>query len=1065
MGVVPALRLLGGLTLAPRHPVQAATPEARLAAGESRHHVQAVLALAGASRQGMPRDEVVDMLWPKSSLAAGRNRLYHTVHLARQALSTVSCDDEWVMVRQSRLLLSDRVWCDVHDIERAGLGTLSELPDDTLHTVLSLCAGDWMPQLDLGASGQTIRLRLRRTQSALLCEAVRRLRLQGDTPTLRAHLDHLLRLEPTDEPAHRELMLLDLAAGRRHAVLRSFDKIRRELALQLGLKPTAQTCSLAAQASMLLAQAEPATARVSQVSRVSSLTAAHVLVGREPLSHALVQQMSERGGIWNLTGMGGVGKSALARELAQRLQAVLPDGVVWVGLGDLSPHDTAAAACVRALGLNAYDAGSDLEVLARAVKTRPLLLVLDDLDTAADATALLAALPRVMQGRLIVTSRAPMVDAGAIEVPVPTLAIPDIADSPEQARLRSGYVLFLMRCTVTGAELHSASWQRDVVRLLHRLDGLPLAIELAAARSASMTPGEILHHVERGLHPLADGPLDLESRHRSMQSSLDWSARLLSEPTRRAYAAAAVFAGAFSRDEVSELSAAAGLMPDAMQRGVDELLAAGLLSGTTDAGRLRMLHLPRAHARALGVAQGLDNALRTARLHAIGAVLALHRLDFESPACAAGLHQVMALEEDAVALLDHALAHEPRRFVQLCAALCESWTQRNLAGSVQRWAPLAIRCAQALGDARQELLLELLLVLAWRRAGLPIEAEQRSRALPLLADRINDKPLAARAALVRSMALSGIGEEMAATSLVQNTIAALHLQPSDEGYWTLAKRLSSVLNEATVLPYLPALRARAAGSPLWPLLLGALCSHRAAIDGWSDLLLLADEIVQIGRNTGWLSCLMGGLWHRAASRVGNDQLDAAVQDYQEYLTLAHRAGWDNGVSLAHHVMGSLHMRQGRLDSARAIVGTGDGWCPPEHLHAAVLRDPLMHATILVLEGRPADAARHMQKLPLAWLQQADDNDLVAWSELAALLAARLGWDTQSQQLATDMRRLDGADDHLPVLRRFRDRHFGPGQALQRHDPDALHTVRIRLRVAVAALYARLGDATDPAAAV
>ncbi len=1045
-GTAPALRLLGGISLA----TSSSNPGPQEAARESRHHVQAVLALAGSSRHGMPRDEVVDMLWPNSSLAAGRNRLYHTVHLARQALAAVSCDDEWVVIRQSRLLLDSRVWCDVHEIERASFGTLSALPDSSLHAALSFCLGEWMPELDLGAPGQAIRQRLRLMQSALLREAVRRLRLQGDTPTLRAHLDQLLRLEPTDEPAHRDLMQLDLAAGRCHAVLRTFDKISRELTLQLGLRPTIQTRHLAEQATTTITQA-PAAPRQAM--------AAQTLVGREPLLHALVEQMRERGGIWNVTGMGGVGKTALARDVAQRLDPMLPDSVVWVRLGDLSPADTAAAACVRSLGLTAHDACSDLQLLIRALQDRPLLVVLDDLDTAADANELLAAFPRKMKSRVIAISRAPLGAADAIEVPVPTLAIPEFDDSPEQTRQNAGVILFSMRCSVSETEMNSLAWQRDVVRLLQRLDGLPLAIELAAARSSSMSPGEIVAQIERGLNPLANGPLDLELRHRSMQSSLDWSAQLLSAEARRAYPAAAVFSGSFERANISSLSAASDLTVDAMQRGVDELLAAGLLSRIANTQSLRMLHLPRSHARGLGVEQGMDYALRTARLHAVCAVFSEHRLDFESPACAAGLRQVMALEEDAVALLDHARVLEPVRFVRLCAALCESWTQRNLAGAVQRWAPLGISSAQNLGDSRQEMLLQLLLSLAWRRAGLPTEAELHSRALPLLTERVLDKPLVARAALVRAMTLASVGQGRAGQAFVESTLSALQLQPSDEGYWTLALRLPSVLNAPGILLELPALRARMAGSPLWPLLLGAVCHRRSAVDDWAELSLLADEAVAVGRSAEWIGALMSGLWQRAACRIGQDQIAAAEHDLQEYLGLARRAGWDNGVSVVRYGLASLQMRQGSLDKARALLSIKEDWSPPERHHEAALREPILYATLLVLEARSADAARFMQKLPLPWLQNADDDDLIAWSELSALLAAQQGWDQLSQQLAHDFRRLDGADDHLPIYRRFRDQNFGPGLPLLSHDTDALHTVRTRLRVAVTALHMRLSEIT------
>jgi DNA-binding SARP family transcriptional activator len=216
------LRFLGGLQLEGQH----RGPESGY---ETRHHVRAVLALAGASQQGIGRDELVDALWPGSSAAAGRNRLYHTVHLARQALAEVSWDDEWLAVRAGRVQLDERVWCDVRQLEQAIDRGTARLGPGPLHELLPLCANDWMPGLEIGALGQVIRARVRRHQSDLLREAITRQGNEGDTPTHRALLQSLLRLEATDEWAHRQLMRLDLAAGRRHAVLRTFEKLGREL--------------------------------------------------------------------------------------------------------------------------------------------------------------------------------------------------------------------------------------------------------------------------------------------------------------------------------------------------------------------------------------------------------------------------------------------------------------------------------------------------------------------------------------------------------------------------------------------------------------------------------------------------------------------------------------------------------------------------------------------------------------------------------------------------------------------------------------------------------------------
>jgi DNA-binding SARP family transcriptional activator len=107
-----SVRLLGGLRLA-------GVREGDATGYESRHHVRAVLALAGSSSHGMLRDEMVELLWPNSRAEAARNRLYHTVHLARQALAVFAWDDEWLVVRNGRVLFDERVWCDVHELERA----------------------------------------------------------------------------------------------------------------------------------------------------------------------------------------------------------------------------------------------------------------------------------------------------------------------------------------------------------------------------------------------------------------------------------------------------------------------------------------------------------------------------------------------------------------------------------------------------------------------------------------------------------------------------------------------------------------------------------------------------------------------------------------------------------------------------------------------------------------------------------------------------------------------------------------------------------------------------------
>jgi predicted ATPase/DNA-binding SARP family transcriptional activator len=1038
----PALRLLGGLRIEAQR--DHSFPSRRAATAETRHHVQAVLAIVGSALGGVERDHVVDALWPTSGAAAGRNRLYHTVHLARQALSAAAWDDEWIFVRNSRVVLDGRIWCDAQELERAGNQDLQRLDDERLQALTALCQDDWMPGLHLGGEGDSIRARVRRAQSALLREAIRRLRAQGDTPTLRARLDHLLRLEPTDESTHRELMALDLAAGRRHAVLRTFEKISRELSEQLGLKPTAPTRALADAAAAQLASVPSPRQQ-----------AATTLIGREPLIQPLVEQLASRGGIWNLTGLSGVGKTTVAREVMRRLEHRLPEGCTLVRLGDLSTHDTAASACVRALGLASYDQRTDLELLHHALRMRPLLLVLDDLDFAVDSQALLQSLPESMPARVIITSRVPLKLAGATTMSVPPLDTPPAELSLERARQYPSVALFVMRCAVTGSETQSQAWQRDVVRLVHRLDGLPLAIELAAARSATMTPGEIVEQIGHDLGPLAHGPLNLETRHRSMQSSLNWSVRLLGGAARCAYMVASVFPGTFLRQQLQQLAPVVALHEASVDDAIDELLAAGLLATADDSPRLRMLHLPRAHARSLAVERGLWSVLLNARLEEVCSQFAQHPLRYESPAYMRNLRHIIALEEDAVALLDHARIHEQRRFVALTAALCESWMCRNLAGPVVRWASGAVAVAKAVGDDDNELFLRLNLALALRRAGQSLTAEAQSQAMLPLMDRVADAALVAWAGRARSVVLRNVGYSRAAADLCRQTIDRLRLRPGDEGYLTLAAELMSWGHLEYDDIDLSALRGRLAGSRIWLTLLENSFMVRAVRGDWRELRQVADEIVDICRQAGWNSALLSGLWKQALCAFADDRLDEGLDRLHAHIALARGTGWNDGVSLATYFVCNVHWREGQMDAARSSLAEALACDQLAGSQATAVRAPVARATVLLLGGQASDALDEMLRIPLDRLDHIAHADLAGWSELGALMARHFGDAQTAHELAGLMRQFDSADDQLPYVKRFRDRLFGPDTAPGRLNREEIGAFDPRLRAAIVALHAKL----------
>ncbi len=243
-----------------------------------------------------------------------------------------------------------------------------------------------------------------------------------------------------------------------------------------------------------------------------------------------------------LTGPGGVGKTRLALQLAADLRDQFVDGVWFIDLAPLNDGRLVAAAIAHALG---YEAGAGpLAVLMRALRDRHALLVLDNFEQVLDAAPaiaqLLAAAPHLA---VIATSRAPLHLTFEQEYAVPPLEVP-----PEQRPLAlesyAAVELFMRRARAVqpGFALNDQN-EAAVAAICRRLDGLPLALELAAAHVRLLSPPALLRRLERRLDVLTEGPRDLPPRQRTLRAALDWSWDLLSPRERRVLARLGVFAG------------------------------------------------------------------------------------------------------------------------------------------------------------------------------------------------------------------------------------------------------------------------------------------------------------------------------------------------------------------------------------------------------------------------------------------------------------------------------------------------------------------------------------------
>ncbi len=241
-----------------------------------------------------------------------------------------------------------------------------------------------------------------------------------------------------------------------------------------------------------------------------------------------------------LTGAGGVGKTRLAVQVAARLDGDFADGVWYVDLAPITDPDVVPLAVTRALGLPDQAGRTTMDTLTRVIAGRHVLVVLDNCEhlidaCAALATALLAACPAVT---IFATSREPIRVPGEVAWPVPSLSLADEAITLFTDRARHVRPDFVVN------EANSAT----VTEICRRLDGIPLAIELAAARVRALSLAQILESLHNRFRLLTGGARTAVRRQQTLRASVDWSHALLTEPERVLFRRAAVFMGGFDLD-------------------------------------------------------------------------------------------------------------------------------------------------------------------------------------------------------------------------------------------------------------------------------------------------------------------------------------------------------------------------------------------------------------------------------------------------------------------------------------------------------------------------------------
>ena len=309
------------------------------------------------------------------------------------------------------------------------------------------------------------------------------------------------------------------------------------------------------------------------------------LVGREREVEALCRRLRQAGmRLVTLTGPGGVGKTRLALQVGAELLDHFTDGVFLVSLASIRDPALVPPTLAQALGVREVAGQSLLATLQHELRDRHLLLLLDNFEQVIGAAPLVAdLLERCPRLQALVTSRAVLRLSGEYDFPVPPLTLPDPAHPPALERLTQyeAVRLFLERAQAARADFAVTNETAPAVaELCHRLEGLPLAIELAAARVRLFSPPALLARLERRLPLLTGGPRDRPARQQTMRAAIAWSYDLLDPAEQALFRRLAVFVGGWTIEAAEAVATAAGPLALDLLAGLESLLDKSLLRST-----------------------------------------------------------------------------------------------------------------------------------------------------------------------------------------------------------------------------------------------------------------------------------------------------------------------------------------------------------------------------------------------------------------------------------------------------------------------------------------------------
>lgn len=666
--------LLGGFT------VSVGDRDVAAAAWRLRHAEDVVKALALAPGARLQRDQLLDRLWPDKDPKAAAHSLHQALYAARRAITSAGGDGHAALQLAAGTLVlcpDSDVWIDTEFFARTAREALDTGDPDQCQDALDLYQGGLLPDDRYVDWIQPHRDQLAQLHDDVVCELARHLEAAGNFAAAADLLRALIAKAPLDESTHRQLMRVYALAGNRSAAIEQFDRLAGALQEELGVSPDESTTALVDE--IVEGRLPPARGPSAPHPRARPTTNLTIpissFIGRERELDELPGLVATKR-LVTLVGAGGCGKTRLAIEVGRRCLDTDTAGVYLVELAAVRTPAEVALETARTLGVREGPEETVADAVARRIGDDDLLLVLDNCEHLVNAavelaSTLLGTCPRL---RILATSREPLRVPGEVIRRVSSLDVPDPADllPPEDLVTYDAVRLFAERVQAAQPDFRvDGETATDVADVCFRLDGMPLALELAAARVPALSLSGVAQHLDDRFRLLTIGPRTALTRQQTLEATVDWSYDLLAPREQALFRRLSTLHGSF------DMPAAETLGEPIVGRGnvaplLGELVERSMVvvDGAENHHRYRLLETMRAYGHAKLRQQG---ELSAARIDHARWILDLAAPDTTGEVSMDRPRRLASVHDNLRPALDHLLATDPLSAVRLAGMLWPYW--------------------------------------------------------------------------------------------------------------------------------------------------------------------------------------------------------------------------------------------------------------------------------------------------------------------------------------------------------------------------------------------------------